>query len=380
MHGSSIGEVNCLMRLYRSMRSRERFRDSSFLLTYTSASAKEWLDLSSSESLPAHFHYDLRRVAAWLGPSRRHAICIVAEKERLRGLSRLFGPSRIINVDAKPPQSIGGKAFEWLNRAIPQIEYFSVENDAYRADIRARAPRADVSVTGTLKAPTGRTVTAAVSPPRLAFVSALAHEAKAISRLISKIREAVPSLTCVVVPRYVGDASLPWRRREHSERAFLAELCQPELIVTLADMEVRLASEEATTILFMGLGAVMDILPLMRVAVMGGTLHSTSFATSKGHNFFEPMASGVPTIVGTQVRNWRYSVSQFVEEGSLLSMPVELMSDRIVELLTDEQAYLHHRQRVLESRALRFHQSAAERIVVLIESACENMRPKVPQT
>jgi 3-deoxy-D-manno-octulosonic-acid transferase len=369
LHGASIGELQCLVRLHAELASRNQFRFTEFRVTCTSGSGLEWLrrighPLAANASRIAFYS----RIRRSLYDGNRRA-CIIAEKDRLPNVIDAHQDSKfILNVDAKPPQSaINRRLTRWF-RTCDDISAFVVENEYYADAIRHFAPEANVHVLGTLKAPNATTsVRPLTSRPRLTFVSVMPHEGPSIAGIIEAVRTTLPNLQAIVIPRYV----IPSRMLSKDGQRCLSRMrrAMPEAITvrTVGELSLALDDPGRVTALFDGLGKVEDVFAFSRLVVTAGSLSRGRFVTrSKGHNFLEPMAAGVPTLIGPYVQNWRTTVDAFIAEGTLLTGSVAELPKMISDLLTEQTLFEKHCQALRTSSLLRYHQGTASRVGDLV--------------
>jgi 3-deoxy-D-manno-octulosonic-acid transferase len=208
------------------------------------------------------------------------------------------------------------------------------------------------------------------------------HEGRAVNRIVDTVRRSVPNLQSVVVPRYFGSATLPWRRGEFSTKRLAADISGAVVASDFSTMVKHLdGSVGTTTVIYSDVGKVMDLLRLVSVAVIGGTLTRGGLLwlgrggvnKSKGHNFMEPLSVGVPTIVGPHCQNWHHSVAQFVAEGSLSALKTRDIGSEIRRLLVEPLYFEQRRTAALDSALLSYHRGAASRqadLVCHLATAC----------
>jgi 3-deoxy-D-manno-octulosonic-acid transferase len=373
LHGASIGESQCLLRLVDELQRSFTFSDTEFWLTYTSSSVPAWLEAVGRSGQVAAYRWNRethRSLSAHIGRiAGKERACIIAEKDRRPHLLALHRDSKfVLNIEAKPPQSWRSKIFEdFVVRSIPRVTHFAVENERYESDIRRRAPRAPIFKLGTLKAPASQNGTRGSLLPHVAFLSVMAHEAGTVAAIIRDVERAVPDVRAIVVPRYVGPASWPWKNGERFVRKFAAGFTGATVVTTVEELTSRLNVRTKGPIVYAGFGKVPDILHLTRVAVVGGSLRRGILSRAKGHNFLEPLAAGVPTIIGPWVQNWLYSVRSFTSDGSLLlARRRRTVARQISRLLQDDEAYRQQVEAVRSSTLLRFHQGATARVAALV--------------
>lgn len=369
LHGASIGEVRCLDRLRLRLLQALLAENVHFILTYTSSSAQAWLERKRHDAELTHGYWNGRTISIIQKQMRltdnQNTALIIAEKDRRASLLRLHRDSRfILNVEAKPPQSLKSQLYEkiWA-RSMKRISFYAVECREYAKDIRIYAPQADIRVVGTQKAAPALPLSPDDCNPQicLAFISALYHEIGEVRKTVSALAKRIHPLKVVIVPRYVGPGFL-WKngRRFTNKASGRIEGCR--IVGSLEDLDEEIEGHQNTTVIYNSLGDVHDILRKTRVAVVCGSLARGVFHQAKGHNFLEPLAAGVPTVIGPYVRNWKYSVQAFVREGTLISTTPSKLTDCVYQLLHDDFAYNRQRMRISHSRLLHFHQGSSERL------------------
>jgi 3-deoxy-D-manno-octulosonic-acid transferase len=369
LHGASIGELQCLMRLHTELVSRDEFCSTRFFVTYTSTSGIEWLRRVdhplAATATPVAFY---SRISKSSYAGRRRA-CIIAEKDRLPNLIRAHQDSKfILNVDAKPPQSPFNRGLtRWLGTC-ERISAFAVENEHYARAIRRFAPAATVDVLGTLKAPNHAPgVERLTRRPRLTFVSAMPHEGPAIARIVDVVRATVRDLQAIVIPRYLIPSRMPGKDGPRGLARLRGAMPDATIVPTIEQLSQALDHPGSVTAIFASLGKVEQVFALSRVAVTAGSLSPGGFvARSKGHNFLEPMAAGLPTLIGPHVQNWQTTVDAFSAEGTLLTGSTATLPEMICALLTQETAFEKHCGAVRSSSLLRYHQGTAARVADLV--------------
>jgi 3-deoxy-D-manno-octulosonic-acid transferase len=375
LHGASIGEIGTLLRLQRRL-AASMVTEVRFALTYTSGSAERWLE---SREEPLGFTASrLSRVSiartrqeiARVGPAR--SALVVAEKDRRLSLLRAFLPSaNVINIEAKPPQSAASRVFERLiARSMRRIRWYAVESLEMARSVERFAGSARIEVTGTLKAPAGAAPARARSARNhVAFISTLLSEVDVVARTVAELKDRpIEPLNVTIVPRYLG-TGVAWKDGSRILRALSERIPGCSMATSLAQWRSIRDASSSSVVVLASLGEVMDVLAATDVAVVCGSLAHGRVQRARGHNFLEPMALGVPSIVGPLVRNWQTSVGAFRSEGSLLAAEPDSLAAEIARLIQDDSWYSTVARRIHESSLLRFHQGSDARVANLVLEA-----------
>lgn len=302
LHAVSVGETRASEPLVRALLAR--YPDHTLLVTTTTPTGSAQVRRSFGERVAhAYFPFDLPGAVARFLTRTRPTLLIVMETEwwpslfhacRARGI-----PIAIVNLRLSPRAAARYARFAKLTRAtLTQATLFAVQGEADAARVLALgAPRARVHVTGNLKfdfAPPPELAARAQAlrasfGARPVWIAASTHagEDEAVLAAHAQLRQAFADLLLILVPRhperFVGVARLAqaagFRIAQRSEQGAIAGDVAVLVGDTMGELVLLLASADC--------------------AFVGGSL-----VASGGHNILEPMAVGVPAVVGPHMFNF----------------------------------------------------------------------------
>lgn len=367
LHGASIGEVSCLLIALENLRFVHPLNGWRILLTYTSNSASSWIEKACADQGVVARRYE-KRIIQELGRLRvehggANFFLVVAEKDRRPGLLRFYLQyGSICNIEAKPPQSRQSLLLERITKSLKKIDLALVENEAYESGIRRLSTGVEIRRTGTLKAVRQRSgVRAIVDTPRVVFVSVLWQELELLREVIRELEESGVRASFVLVPRYLKKSWLPAR----DGRRFLARAREyfgnPFLFQVPSDLEQG-GDPEARIYIYDNIGEAFEVIRRCNLAVVCGSFRDSFFMKAKGHNVFEPLAAGIPTLIGPRHRNWQSTIEALEQERVLEVTSEEKLPQKIGGILESPNLYKEISERIVENEFLLWNQRTGERV------------------
>lgn len=371
-HGVSVGEIHLLTTLIAAF--RQRHPDWRVVVSSTTdtglAEARNRFPNDVVIAFPFDFSWAVGRTLEALNPT----VVILAESELwpnfLAAAKRRNIPVVVVNARMSP------RSFARLNRVrgaanrllLRNVRAFAVQSDDYAKRLRQLGVTAErLTVTGSVKydGATGDRDTEkarrlrelwglASSPQPLIWVAGSTHapEESIILDLFGRLRDRVPNLRLLLVPRHpdrfdevanlVASTGLPHIRRS-TITVPLAEMPAVVLLDTIGELGAAWA--------------------LADVGFTGGSLDGKR----GGQSMIEPAGYGVPCVFGPHIWNFRDAAIRLVETGGavMVQNPQEIEQE-MLRLLTDSE--LRNRMGTAARELVRSQQGATARTLDVIDS------------
>ncbi|RMF19818.1 MAG: 3-deoxy-D-manno-octulosonic acid transferase [Gammaproteobacteria bacterium] len=335
-HCVSVGETLAAVPLIRA--AQARWPEVPVLVTTTTPTGSERVTASLGDSVHhVYLPFDLPGMMRRFLNRWQPRVLVVMETELWPNLiaacHRRDIPVMLANARLSERSARGYERVAALTR--PMLGQLSLIAAQFEPDARRfvalGAPAERVKVTGSLKfdlhidpekAALGRALRQQWQRP--VWIAASTHEGEDQPVLESHrhLLATHPDLLLILVPRHPerfnGVADLIQAQGFSCARRSLGETVSPETQVYLGDTMGEL----------LGLFAAAD------VAFVGGSLAPTG-----GHNPLEPLAMGVPVVMGAHVFNFQVICDALKQEGALVTVKDgDTLAAAVEQLLTDPQA------------------------------------------
>ena len=349
-HGASIGEIKCLIPTIKV------FLDSSFsdivLLSYTSPDGlgeiKRSLDSHKEQIVTCPLMNVGTRFLRKAVFSSNLQLCMIAEKDIwpriLTTVKKKAAP--LMNIDASFRASDN-----YLSKRLRHIRYSSISKHFDAVCVRTKKdyekakryfPQERVFLTGPSKSidsyqrsgQAGKLRSEYIEllqligkKPILVFGNFAENEAHLTADILRDLISIYPNLAAVVAPRYTRKPAV---MKTFHKALLEAEIKYIPLSSLLEANKTETDISDFQVIVADKTGYLSKIYAAADLAVMGG-----AFLSSGGHNIFEPISMGIPTICGPNMTNWEGIVDTFVEADAIVQTNAEKLFDRIAELLAN---------------------------------------------
>ena len=371
----SVGEVNVALLFIQAL--QERFPGLRIILTTTTSTGYTlaYERLPQEVDLlyfPQDFPWCVRRAYDLIRPD----FVVLMESElwpnHIWTGARRNTPIFLVNGRMSPRSARRYRAVRWLlGRALSQLSLVCAQTREDADNFRAAGAVANrIHVTGNMKYdasmpyadvqkvdPVQLLKQIGISPAQPILVAGSTHpgEEEIIFDAFAELRQRVPNLFLILVPRHVE------RTREVVELArrrrikfILRTDVNPQLVPTAKPYDCLLVN---TT------GELKWLYKIATVIFVGKSLVGQG-----GQNIVEAAASGHPVVFGPHMQNFKVIAAQFVAEGACVQVPDgEALCRALQELLQDSD----RRERIAAAarRVIEANLGATGRSVKLIERA-----------
>jgi len=339
-HGVSVGEVHLLRQVVRAF--RERHPDWEVVVSSTTdtglaEAGKHFPDLTVLP-YPFDFSWACRRAIRAASPR----LIVLAESELwpnfLKAANGAGVPVVVINGRMSPRSSRrnarAGRLARWL--LFDRVSAFGMQSETYAANVRALGVAPErVHMTGNVKydgALVGRDSSKirdlaqllGIFPDQLVWVAGSTHdpEERIVLSVYGRVRERVPNLRLVLVPR------APER---FDEVARLLE-SHSEAYVRRSALTPGNPARPYGVILMDTMGELSVAWGLATIGFTGGSLNDKR----GGQSMIEPAGLGVPVVFGPHTWNFKDAVAGLLEVGAAIRVNDEAeLEQAVIGLLRD---------------------------------------------
>ena len=369
-HGASTGEIQCALRLLSALDKKDFLANKYVLITYTSKYAADWLNRRKYPFAFKSFLYKKRSLRNYLNEielknSEIRMLLVVMEKDRRRWLMQYYRDrGKIINVEAKPPQSLKSIVYERLiGRSMGKVNYFICENEEFKKNIDKYKPGSEIDVTGTLKAVIDSSSTKELnSVNSIAYISVHPREVYAVAKVINNMKDHNPPLQHIIIPRYTKSSWMPFKDIRRFKKKISKWLGRVNVAHKLDKLFKFMERQESGIIMYLNTTNVIEILRKCHFAIVCGTLTDGVLFKGKGHNYFEPLSCNIPTIIGFKNRSWLPTVKELMKHGLVYQEKPSEIHLKIKELLDRPSDYKKKSLEIYNAMLLRYQRESDERI------------------
>ena len=358
VHAVSVGELYVAFQFIEAWRAREP--DALFVLSTTTSTGHALAkDKIKSEDVLIYFPTDLPWVPAKVLKSIRPRFLVLIESEfwpnMIRKLSKENIPVFLINGRISDRSFKGYlKLKVFTEKIFHRINRFYAQGEQDASRLIALGAKADrVQVVGSAKYEQSQAAASEVELAREALASCgidSTHkillggstwrgEEEALLGCYLKLREQVPELRLVLVPRHM-------ERRQEVEKL----LKDADVSYTLRSRQLSGASSDSVDVYVVDTTGELKCFYAVASIIFVGK----SLTDQGGQNVIEPAVLGLPIIVGPNMQNFPVITRDFLQAKALVQVRNESeLSEKVASLLASEElcsAYGAAAQRLVESK------------------------------
>ena len=338
VHAVSVGEVQAAVPLLQALRASQPHRR--IVVTTTTPTGKARLAQVFGESVEhAYLPFDLPWFMRRFLGRCRPGVCILMETELWPNLVKQCAlndvPVVLANARLSERSARGYRRVASITAGM--LKSLTLVGAQSQADadrlIKLGASVERIFVMGNIKldvhiAPSvseeAQVLRRAWGEERSVWIAASTHEGEEsmVLRVHQKLRNAIPDLALILVPR-------------HPERARgVASLCEKSGLLVQRRSETIQPSSHADVYLVDTMGALAIMYAASDIAFVGG-----SFVDVGGHNLLEPAALGIPVLFGPSMHNFAQISTSMSACGASIQTHTEAdLEAQLYALLRDANA------------------------------------------
>ena len=363
IHAVSVGEAVVALALLRAW--REKHPERKFIISTTTTTGQELVRSQAPENTavifcPIDFFWMVRRALTVLKP----AMLVIFETEiwpnlvvetRRRGI-----PVALVNGRMSDHSVRGYRRVRcFFGPLLRQFNLLSVQTEADAERYLSVSPKANVVVSGNLKfdqkAPGSLPdagYSAVFGPGKhLILLAASTHpgEEELVAETFLRLREEIPNLRLVLVPRHV------------ERSADIVEMLK-RIGVSFVRRSGGAPDRPVDALLADTTGEMLTLMNGADLVIMGKSLAGHD----EGHNLIEPALLSKPIVTGHVLRNFRFILKVLLQENAVVTVTGDgELYGQLHRLLTDEPLRRELGERA--GQAIRRHAGAADRTIAALE-------------